>query len=827
MIVFRTFLLAFCLLVYFYVPIEAQKPEKYNSSDIYKKIQKLNVLGTALYVAAHPDDENTRLIAYLANHDMVETGYFSITRGDGGQNLIGPEIRDELGIIRTQELLSARRIDGGNQFFSRGIDFGYSKHPDETFNIWDREEVLSDLVWVIRKFRPDVIITRFNIAPGRTHGHHTASAMLAREAYNLSGDKNAYPQQLEYVDPWQPAAIFWNSSYWFYRDRDYDKSGLIQMNVGEYDPVLGQSYTELAAMARSMHKSQGFGSTGTRGEEIEYLEQWDGEKTTQSIFDHVDLTWKKIKGGDEIRSDIEKLIRDFKLEDPSASIEQLFLIRGKIESIDDEFWKERKIRDIDDVIYHCSGLYLEGISSDYSAVPGEKIDINVEAINRTTQNIQIESVEISESGDNSILNKELSNNIKASFNVSVQVPESLQISQPYWLNHESTIGMFEVKDQLMIGLAENPPAIEINMNMNIEGNSITFRKPILYKINDPVKGETYRPFVVIPPVMVNIEEPIYIFPDDKPREIMMVVRSGQSDISGKIQLALNNGWKVDPGIIEFENLKKGEEQVVTATVYPPRDQSETELWIKSTIKDKSYSVGYSSYEYDHILTQVMFPDSRTRLVKLDIEKKGELIGYINGAGDDVPASLERLGYKVEILSEDDLINNDLNRFDAIIIGIRAYNTVPDLRNSQSGLMEYVEQGGTMIVQYNTSHRLVLDDLGPYPLRLSRDRVTVEEAEINILAEDHPAMNYPNRITEKDFQGWVTERGLYFPNEWDDRYEPILSSHDPGESEKKGGLLVAKYGKGYYIYTGYSWFRQLPAGVPGAYRIFTNLVSMGK
>ncbi|MFC2125187.1 PIG-L family deacetylase [Bacteroidota bacterium] len=806
---------------------EAQKPKRYTSSEILKKIQKLNVLGTALYIAAHPDDENTRLIAYLSNHDMVETGYFSVTRGDGGQNLVGPEIRDELGIIRTQELLSARKVDGGNQFFSRGIDFGYSKHPDETFNMWNKEEVLSDLVWVIRKFKPDVIITRFNIAPGTTHGHHTASAILASEAFKISGDKNVYPEQLKYIDTWQPSALFWNAFFWNSRNRDNDKSGLIQMNVGKYDPILGQSYTELAAYARSMHKSQGFGATGSRGDEIEYMEQWDGIDVDHSIFDHVDLSWNRVRGGKEIENEIDKLIREYRLEDPASSVKQLISIRSKIQTITDEFWKERKTHEIDEIIFHCLGLYIEGVASDYSAVPGEEIDIRIEVINRSFYDIQLESFKIRNVKKDSTLNMRLQNNEKLSFTTSCIIPVDMPISQPYWLNKRGTIGMFNVNDQQLIGLPENPPAAEMEFKMLIESEIITFNKPIIYKRNDPVNGETYRPFIIIPPLMINIEEPIYIFPNDNSREIMIVVKSGQDEASGKLELKSDNGWKSDPAIIDITPMPKGEERSFSVKIYPPENQSETELTIISTTNGITYSVGYTSYEYEHIPVQVMFPGTKTRLVKFDIQRKGELIGYISGAGDDIPGSLERLGYKVETLSEDDFNNDHLNRFDAIILGIRAYNTEPRLRNYQSKLMDYVENGGTMIVQYNTNRRLILEDLGPYPLKLSRDRVTVEEAEIRILAEDHPILNFPNKITKEDFNGWVTERGLYFPNEWDARYTPIISSNDPGESEKKGGLLVAQYGKGYYIYTGYSWFRQLPAGVPGAYRIFTNMVSIGK
>lgn len=815
-------------LVLLFLPLlpEAQVPPKPDAAEILKKIKKLKVLGNVLYVAAHPDDENTRLIAYLSRHELVNTAYFSFTRGDGGQNLIGPEIREKLGLIRTRELLAARRIDEGLQFFSRAVDFGYSKHPDETFEVWDREKVLGDLVWVIRNFKPDIIITRFNDEPGRSHGHHTASAILAREAFHLAGDPDSYPEQLEHAGVWQPKSLYWNTSWWFYGTRDFDDSGMIKVNVGEYDPLLGLSYTELAAGSRSMHKSQGFGASGSRGDEIEYLEQWEGEKVKADIFENLNTSWTGIEGGEVIESTIDKMLLAYDPLSPGNTVDDLIKLRNQVEALHDDFWRKKKLQEIDELIYYCAGLFLEVKSEYFSAAPGTELRIDVEAINRSENEIVFHDFTIGRNIRDTTLDYSLAHNHSFTFATQFQIPDNTEISQPYWLKHKPEKGMFVVKDQALIGKPENEPAIQCRFDLLINGKMISYTRPAIFKQNDPVEGEVYRPFVIIDPVHINFENDISIFPDRSAKIFNVIVKAGKDNVGGRLHLSVNDSWQINPDYVDFSLSGKNEEKIFVFEVTPPEGQSVDRLKASAEINGVSYNRGYEEIDYDHIPLQTLFPEASVKLVKPDIQKRGDRIGYIEGAGDEIPESLEQIGYKVEYISEDDFTNNRLDRFDAIITGIRAYNTVQDLKFKQPKLMQYVRDGGTMIVQYNTSHRLVTEDLAPYPLQLSRDRVTVEEAPVTILAEDHPVMKHPNKITEEDFDGWVQERGLYFPDEWDERYTPVLSCHDPGEDPKKGGLLVTRYGKGYYIYTGYSWFRELPAGVPGAFRIFANLVSLG-
>jgi LmbE family N-acetylglucosaminyl deacetylase len=810
------------------VRLQAQAPQRYNAAEIQRALQKLNVLGSALYFAAHPDDENTRLITYLANERLLNTAYLSLTRGDGGQNLIGPEIREQLGIIRTQELLQARRIDGGQQFFSRANDFGFSKDADETFQIWNKEQVLADAVWVIRKFRPDVIITRFSPIPGGTHGHHTASAIIAVEAFSAAADKSRFPEQLQYVDVWQPKRIVWNTSSFFYGEgRQFDPTGKVALNVGGYNPLLGQSYPEIAAKSRSMHKSQGFGSSGSRGEAMEFLEPLAGDPARQDLFDGINTSWDRLPGSKHVNKLLQRAVQQFQPANPAANIPLLLEAYTAMQKLNDSHWKQVKLQELEEVVRACLGLYLEVTARDYAATPGQLVQLQVEAINRSRIPVRLEQVQFTFAGRDTLLNQNLNNNTRFQFPVSVRLPPDMAYTHPYWLRKEGTLGMFEVADQQLIGLPENPPAAQVQFSLRVDQVPLQVTVPVVFKRTDPVEGEQYRPFEVTPPVFVNLAEKVYMFPDDQPKRVHVMVVAGKANVQGVVSPELPAGWRAEPASMPFDLKQKGDEAQLVFTVFPSPSQSDGHLRFKAQVDNQMFTKGISTIRYNHIPNQTLFPEADARVVRLDLKKKGERIGYIMGAGDEVPQSLEQIGYRVEMLRDDQLQPAYLRQFDAIVVGVRAYNTVDRLRIHQPKLLEYVEQGGTLIVQYNTNGGLVTTNLGPYPLRLSRDRVTVEEAPVTFLRPDHPVLNTPNAISKQDFKGWVQERGLYFPGQWAPEYQPILATHDPGESPKEGGLLVARYGKGHYIYTGYSWFRQLPAGVPGAYRIFTNMLSIGK
>lgn len=812
--------------------LNAQNPTPPAASHIYASIQKLNFLGSVLYIAAHPDDENTRLIAYMSNKIKARTAYLSLTRGDGGQNLIGSELRELLGVIRTQELLAARRVDGGEQFFTRANDFGYSKHPDETLEIWDKDLVLSDVVLAIRKFKPDVIINRFDHrTPGTTHGHHTSSALLSLKAFDLANNKSAYPNQLKHSELWQPKRVFFNTNWWFYGSKEkfnaVDKSSFVNFDIGVYYPLKGLSNNEIAAQASSKHLCQGFGRLSKRGTQKEYLELLKGEALTNkhNVFDGINTTWSRIKGGKAIGDILYHVENNFNFTNPSVHLNDLMKAYALLQNIEDNHWKKQKIKAIKSIIEMCAGLYLEASATTHWATQKEHVNVNIEAINRSKNPVLLQSIKTT-GGNNISKQITLTTNTKFVFKESITITKGTAPTTPYWLNEASTLGMYKAKPQF-IGLPETPRVFYVDFNLLINKTPITITKPILQRYAKPDKGELFRPFEIIPEVSVNIAEKVIILNESKPRDIKVNVKALRDNLTGYVEIASSKNWQVYPAKQKISILKKGEIQTLVFSVIPPKQQDEGAISPIVTINNKTYSKSLIKIEYDHIPTQTVLLPSTSKVVLLAIKKRGNNIAYIKGAGDVVPESLEQIGYRVTTLPLQKIDANTLSKFDAVVVGIRAYNTVEDLKFKQQDLFNFVASGGNMIVQYNTNHRLKVKDIAPYKLTLSRDRVTNENAKVTFLTPNHEVLNTPNKITQTDFDGWTQERGLYFPNTWDKAFTPILSMHDKGETAKHGSLLIAKHGKGYFIYTGLSFFREFPAGVPGAYRLFANLLSLGK
>jgi len=812
----------------------SQQPEKLNSAEIYHEIQKLQFLGSALYVAAHPDDENTRLIAYLANELKANTAYLSLTRGGGGQNLIGTELADQLGVLRTQELLAARRTDGGQQMFSRAKDFGYSKNPEETLSIWNKDEVLSDVVWAIRKHKPDIIVNRFDHrTPGRTHGHHTSSAMLSVEAFDIVNQKSKYSDQLEYVETWQPKRMFFNTSWWFYGSREKfaeaDKTNLMNLDVGTYYSLLGKSNNEISAASRSMHKCQGFGSTGTRGSELEFLEIIKGDMPSdkQDLFEGINTTWTRVNGGEQIGAMLRKIEQEYSLSNPAASVADLLTTRDMIAELEDDHWKTIKLVDLDQVIKACLGLYAEVKSEDQSATPGESVDVQIEVINRSNVPATLESITFASAMGDTMINEALAYNEDLKLFKQIKIPNDAEVSSPYWLKEKPTLGMYTVSNRSLIGLPENSAAVHSTFVFDIDGKEFPLTVPVVYKKNDPVDGEVYQPFNVVPQASVSLSDKVYIFNSSEPKKITVSVKAHTDNLEGKLELCHSEGWAVSPASMSISLSNKGMDQSFEFILTPPDTQSVQHIVPLLKVGDKSYTDDLLIVDYSHIPMQATDADASSTVVRLDIEKKGQQIGYIMGAGDEVHIGLKQIGYDVDLITLQDISEDALKKYDAVVTGIRAYNTLDDIKFKQDALLEYVKNGGNLIIQYNTSRRFNFPNIGPYPLTLSRDRVTDETAEIKFLAKDHPILNTPNKITEADFDNWVQERGLYFPGEWDEAYTPIFSMHDKGEDAKNGSMLVARYGEGNYIYTGLSFFREIPFGVPGAYRLLANMISLGK
>lgn len=817
--------------LFFLFSLLQAQPPKPQSAEIYTQIRKLNFLGSVLYVAAHPDDENTRLIAWLANDRKARTAYLSLTRGDGGQNLIGPELRELLGVIRTQELLEARKIDGGIQYFSRANDFGYSKNPTETLQMWDKQAVLEDMVRVIREFQPDVIINRFDArTPGTTHGHHTASAMLSLEAFELAARADAFPALKDDFQVWNANRLFMNTSWWFYGSREKfekaDKTNLLKIQTGTFYSEYGKSNQEIAALSRSSHKSQGFGSAGVRGQDEEYLELLKGSRPSGTdIFEGIDTTWNRVEGGAPIGQLIDKIAGEYDFRHPENSIPDLRRVYTLIANLKDGHWKTIKLNEVREVIASCAGLFLEATATVQQASPGDQVTLKIEAINRSNARVHLQSV-MTNTKAGEFYRENLNSNQGFTKEISVTLPPNTPFTEPYWLVHKSTPGMYAVDDEKLIGKPESPRRLWVTFALDIAGEPMLFDREVIYKYTDDVRGEVYTPFDIVPPVTMTLPDKALIFTSGQARKFTVKVLAEKSGVQGKILLKADKGWKVEPSEVAFSS-EKSRSLDLEFTVTPPAGASESELACIAVVGRDTLRSEKLSIDYPHIKRQLLFRESRSRLIKPEIIVGNQKIAYIMGAGDQVPASLRQMGYALTQLSAEEISSETLKRFDVVITGVRAYNMIAALALKQQQLLDFVNQGGTMIVQYNTLDELVTPDMSPYPLKLSRDRVTEENGKVSFIDPSDPVLNFPNKITQKDFEGWVQERGLYFPNEWDKAFRAVLSMKDSGESEKRGSLLVARYGKGTYIYTGLSFFRELPEGVSGAYRLMANLIASGK
>jgi len=804
-------------------------PEQMNASEIQLALQKLNVLGRVLYIAAHPDDENTNLMAFWSNGSLYDAAYLSVTRGDGGQNILGPELGERLGVIRTEELLDARRIDHAQQFFTRANDFGFSKTAGETMRFWNHDKILADVVWVIRNFRPDVIVTRFSPEDDKTHGHHTASAILAQEAFSAAADPNRFPEQLAFVKPWQATRLVWNTSPFFFTNRNlpFDPTGLTVLEAGGYNPLLGKAYTELAAASISMHKSQGVGGLPRRGARKEYFKPLEGQPMTSSLFEGVDTSWSRVPNSESVATEIRQISSKFNAADPAASVPDLFKLRQAMSGIHDESWIAEKKAELDKIIAACLGLHVEASTTTEAFTPGQTAAIKLEAINRSNVPVTLQEVRFPNTGDSNKIDAALPSNELVTKDLSYKIPDGAPYSQPYWLRKPGTLGTFAVDDQKLIGLPENPPALPVEIVLQVSGQELRYIVDTKYRTADAVAGELPRPLVLAPPVFVNVLDSVFVFPTNQLKPVSVRITASTGAVKGELKLAAPQGWEVSPASIPIDLKAANAEIVSTFSVKPPNQDSQGALRAIATIDGREYSLERVRISYPHIGVQTLMPPAQAKLVRADIRKKGEHIGYIPGAGDDVPESLRQIGYSVKMLSEPEITAKNLGQFSAVVLGIRAYNTQDRISNWLPELFAYVKDGGVAIAQYNTTADLKTNQFGPYPLEISRDRVTDENAQVRVLAPTNPLMNTPNKITPKDFDGWVQERGLYFPNKWDPAWTPVLSCNDPKEKPLDGGLLVAKSGKGFFVYTSYSWFRQLPAGVPGAYRLFANMLSLGK
>lgn len=798
----------------------AQNPETVTAAEIFLRLKKLNVLGTALYIAAHPDDENSRLIAYFSEDRLYRTGYLSMTRGDGGQNLIGDEQGVELGLIRTQEMLAARRVDHAEQFFSRAFDFGFSKSTEEALRIWGKEKALSDVVWVIRKFQPDIIITRFPEDSRAGHGHHSASAVLAHEAFSAAADPNRFPEQFKYgVKPWQAKRVLWNT--FNFGNTNTTSEDQLKIDDGLYNPILGKSYGEIAAESRTNHKSQGAALVRTRGQSTEYFTTVAGDAPHTDVMDGVNTTWSRVEGGEKIEPLVDEVIKNYSLSNPEKSVPALVNVYKELMKLKDGYWKNQKMKEVQRLIEDCTGLWLEATVRNGYIAQGETMQVSFTMLDRLNTHASVSEISVDEF--DTLYKQELLYDKNYSFTKAISVSATKPITQPYWLAEEMSPGSFNVKDQTLIGDPQSKPSFEVKFHINIEGQDFIFTRPIQYRFNDPVKGDLYEPLTVLPPITASFDPSLIVFTDNEEKDFDVYT---QNHAGNNIQpeITLTNTSKL--------NVKAAANNYNSTFSYSAKPATnQTSVFYSSAelkINGKTDSAKeLRTISYEHIPRIDYFRDAKAKFVIADIKTSGKHIGYIEGAGDKVPECLQQMGYDVVLLKEKDISATFLNQFDAIIAGIRAYDVHDWLFSKYNVLMDYVKGGGNLIVQYNRSNRIGTDNgkISPYHFTITNARVTDEEAKVDFLIPDHPVLNFPNKITDKDFEGWIQERGIYFAGSVDQNFQTVFGMNDPGESQQKGSLLIADYGKGKFVYTGLVFFRELPAGVPGAYRLLANIIAL--
>lgn len=818
------FFLLFCLEV-----LHCQPFEPLNSAEIKIALKKLNTLGTVLYIAAHPDDENTAFLTYSNYCEHLRTGYLSLTRGDGGQNLIGDEQGDLLGVIRTQELLQARSIDGAEQFFTRAVDFGYSKTPEETFNKWGKQNILADVVWVIRNFKPDVIVTRFPVNGLGTHGHHTASAILALEAFNLAGDSSAFPDQLKFTQTWKPKRIFWNAWTPALTSMGINIDTLIKINFGEYNKLLGRSYTEISALSRTMHKSQGFGSSGRRENLFNYFLQLDSETAKSDLFEDIDLSWKRVQGSEQVEKLLSQAENEYDFENPSAILPLLVKAYSEIQKLKDVYWVEVKSAELLNVIKSCAGIWAEAVTEENFLSPGTETIVNAGFVVRSDVPIILKSINVDYETGDTLLNSNLIKGEMISVERQIFIPNEAAYSQPYWLNEESHKDIYIVKNQNLIGHPKSDYPIHSVFNIELFGTEISLRVPVYFRENDPVNGEVYNEIEIVPEAVVSFDKELYLINKGEEKEVSVVVKSLKGKLSGTLQLTQvkENEWDISPPAYYFNLENKGQEQVFKFKISSADNNPSAILKAEIRNDNKKLNKSLVTIGYPHLQPQTVLFNAETKILKLDLPKNAiNKVAYIMGSGDKIPGLLKDLGIFVDVFTNESLTTEMLKKYDVVVTGIRAYNTNQKLATNQKFLLKYVEEGGTMIVQYNTLGDVITDP-APYKLIISRDRVTEEDSHVKILDKDYPLLNYPFTIDSLDFDGWIQERGLYFANEWDQNFTPLLEMNDTGETPKAGSLLITKYGKGIFIYTSLSLFRQLPAGIEGAFKLFINLLYAGK
>ncbi len=816
------------------------------SASILQSLRKLQVLGSVLYIAAHPDDENNSLLPYLAKEKMYRTAYLSLTRGDGGQNLIGPEQGIELGMIRTKELLAAREIDGAEQYFTSAYEFGFSKSMDEALQVWDRKKVLADAVWVIRNYKPDVIIARFPPDARAGHGHHSASAQIAREAFVAAADPDQFSEQLTNgVTVWQAKRILWNT--FNFGGANTTSNDQFKIDVGVFNPLEGKSYGEIGGEARSMHKSQGEGRPRRKGEILEYFTTIAGEAPTQSLLDGVSTDWTRLgQNAVSISTAIDAVIAAYNPLQPALSLPALVKIYEQIKGLPVSVWKTHKLNMLQQIIEAAAGLSVEAFTVSEKAVQGDSIGFTCAINNRSTAVVRLENIAVSNQAFTKQVGQQLIQNKNYNYAVNMLPVVSKNQFQPYWLQQpKKTDGMFLVNDYTVLGKAWNDPTISVQFTCTIEGTVFTITRPVLQKYVDLVKGECVQPFILIPPYELVVKPTVVLTNvlSEKGKKntatpLQLTVLSNQEkQMRASVRYTLldqKTGKQVyEKGLdLVFKDAKTSAIGVPLASFYNPAIVSNSviaSVEVTSNKGGQNYDEHLQKIVYDHIPNTHYLTKDIVKIVDEPIRVKGLRVGYIAGSGDLTEEALVQLGYRVEKITAANCTPQYLAGFDAIVTGVRAYNVNAFLKDGYQTLLQYVQNGGNLIVQYNrTGTNGLTPPMAPYPFTISGgSRVTEENAEVVFSIPSHPVLQSPNAITARDFEGWIQERSTYQATAIDARYEAPLLMHDKNEQPSSGSLITCAYGKGNFSYVGLALFRQLPAGVSGAYKLLANLIALPK
>lgn len=798
--------------IFFFFNSSAQQYRPAPSEKIFKQIKTLKNLPKVLYLAAHPDDENTGLLSWLVNHEHINTAYLSLTRGDGGQNLIGSEQGAALGLIRTHELLEARKVDGAKQYFTTAIDFGFSKNPDDTFKQWNIDSITANVVWVIRNFKPDIIITRFPPSSAAGHGQHSASAIVAEAAFKAAGDQNRYPEQLKHVQTWQPKRLLWNT--FRFGNTNTTSEDQFKITVGQYDPLLGIGFGEMAGISRSLHQSQGAGTPSLAGLRTEYFSHVLGEPITNSLYDGIKFNWTEI-GRADIDQEIENVLANYNFRKPDLSIPQLLKIRKLIRSVDNHSLKEEKLKLLDEIILSAAGVMVELITDQAEVLAGEELNLRLNVIGRSSTPLSVD-------------NRKLTRDSLTSLQYKITVPQSAEISEPYWLKNASkSPSQYNVPDKMLIGLPVAPPSLVTILSFLLEDELFTIKVPASFKKLDPIRGDVVEPIRIVPEVNIRFTQPLFFQKENTPLALHINIKSRKNYENARLLIKNKNQTVTSLSDITLQAATDTTIRLLVDIAKIHRSENAVELEAFLEADGKTYAKNQHLIQYNHIPVLQYFSPARTKIIGSDIHVKAKKVGYIQGAGDLIPDVLRTAGIDVTILAGNDLTSpSRLSGFDAIVVGIRAVNAEKRFKNWMPVLNQYAYNGGTLIMQFNTLQDMSTTTLGPYPLSIGRDRVTEEDAPVDFLEPKHRLLNYPNALSPKDFEGWVQERGLYFPSRWDERYLPLFSMKDTGEKALKGGLLYTSYGKGQFIYTPLAFFRQLPNGNKGAIKLFFNMLSVG-